>query len=78
MTVKKACSQLNMSTRDFTEMIGASEGTVRNWSSAGTLPRWAKKSIEVAIELEHCKERISRLVDALSIISNGEVPQKAR
>lgn len=54
--VKATCRELGISQKDLAEVIGASEGTVRNWSSSNELPLWAKKSIGLLKENKENKE----------------------
>ena len=39
--VKQTCEELELTQKELAEKIGASEGTVRNWSSSNELPKWA-------------------------------------
>ena len=54
--VKKVCKELGITQKELAEAIGASEGTVRNWSSSNELPLWALKSIELLKENKKNKE----------------------
>lgn len=54
--VKKACAELGLTQKELAEKLGASEGTVRNWSSSNELPQWAINFIEVLNENQKNKE----------------------
>ncbi len=54
--VKKACSDLCITQKELAEKLGASEGTVRNWSSSNELPQWAINFIDVLKENQHNRE----------------------
>lgn len=54
--VKKACSDLGITQKELAEKLGASEGTVRNWSSSNELPQWAINFIDVLKENQHNRE----------------------
>ena len=66
--VKKVCAELGFSQKELAEAIGASEGTVRNWSSSNDLPAWAIKSIELLTENKNNKEIVSTLKHLLSLV----------
>ena len=54
--VKRACKELGITQKELAEKLGASEGTVRNWSSSNELPQWAINFIEVLKENQKNKE----------------------
>ena len=47
--IKQACSELGITQKELAERLGASEGTVRQWSSKGT-PKWAELFIKTILE----------------------------
>lgn len=55
-TVKRACKELGITQKELADKLGASEGTVRNWSSSNELPQWAINFIEVLKENQKNKE----------------------
>lgn len=54
--VKRACKELGITQKELADKLGASEGTVRNWSSSNELPQWAINFIEVLKENQKNKE----------------------
>ena len=54
--IEKARKDLGLSVEELAELLGASVGTVRNWSSTDELPQWAVKSIAAQVELKTCRE----------------------
>ena len=55
-TVKRTCQELGVTQKELAETLGASEGTVRNWSSSNELPLWAMKFIDLLKENQKNKE----------------------
>lgn len=54
--VKNACKELGITQKELSDKLGASEGTVRNWSSSNELPQWAMNFIELLKENQKNKE----------------------
>ena len=67
--VKNVCNDLSITQKELAELIGANEGTVRNWSSSNELPLWAKKSIEMLREIKEAKE-VKETVQKLFILAS--------
>ncbi len=65
--VKKACKELNVSVRDLAELLGASEGTVRNWSSSNDLPQWAINFINLLITNKKEKEIVIKVKEIIEL-----------
>ena len=65
--VKKACKELNVSVRDLAELLGASEGTVRNWSSSNDLPQWAINFIKHLITNKKEKEIVIKVKEIIEL-----------
>lgn len=55
--IKHACKELGITQKELADLIGASEGTVRQWSSKGT-PEWADKSINHLLEIKNLKNQL--------------------
>ena len=62
--IKNACKELEINIIELSEKIGASEGTVRNWTSSNKVPLWALKSIELLKENKK-NQKISALLKEL-------------
>lgn len=54
--VKVTCKELGITQKELADKLGASEGTVRNWSSSNDLPQWALNFIETLKENKKNKE----------------------
>lgn len=54
--VKSTCKELEITQKELADKLGASEGTVRNWSSSNELPQWAINFIETLKENKKNKE----------------------
>jgi len=54
--VKLTCKELGLTQKELADKLGASEGTVRNWSSSNELPQWAINFIETLKENKKNKE----------------------
>src|SRR3989339_1428452 len=54
--VKHTCKELGITQKELADKLGASEGTIRNWSSSNELPQWAINFIEVLKENQKNKE----------------------
>ena len=63
--IEKARKDLNLTVEELAKLIGASVGTIRNWSSSDDLPEWAIKSIAAQVELKKCREFKMSLKDFL-------------
>ena len=68
--VKATCKELGISQKELSEAIGASEGTVRNWSSSNELPLWATKSIELLKENQKNKEIVETIKKLSTLIKS--------
>ncbi|MGJ0341624.1 helix-turn-helix domain-containing protein [Aliarcobacter cryaerophilus] len=66
--VKKVCTELGITQKELAEKLGASEGTVRNWSSSNELPQWALNFIETLIEHKKDKEIVTKFKELLNLI----------
>lgn len=66
--VKKVCAELGITQKELAEKLGASEGTVRNWSSSNELPQWALNFIETLIEHKKDKEIATKFKELLNLI----------
>ncbi|MFW2308049.1 helix-turn-helix domain-containing protein [Aliarcobacter butzleri] len=66
--VKKVCAELEITQKELAEKLGASEGTVRNWSSSNELPQWALNFIETLIEHKKDKEIATKFKELLNLI----------
>ena len=66
--VKKVCAELGITQKEFAEKLGASEGTVRNWSSSNELPQWALNFIETLLEHKKDKEIATKFKELLNLI----------
>lgn len=67
--VKRACKELGITQKELADKLGASEGTVRNWSSSNELPQWAINFIVVLKENQKNKE-IADTVKRLISLTN--------
>jgi len=66
--VKATCRELGVTQKELAESIGASEGTVRNWSSSNELPLWATKSIELLIENRNNREIAETIKKLITLV----------
>lgn len=66
--VKKVCTELGITQKELAEKLGASEGTVRNWSSSNELPQWALNFIETLLEHKKDKEIATKFKELLNLI----------
>lgn len=66
--VKRVCTELGITQKELAEKLGASEGTVRNWSSSNELPQWALNFIETLIEHKKDKEIVTKFKELLNLI----------
>lgn len=66
--VKKVCAELGITQKELAEKLGASEGTVRNWSSSNELPQWALNFIETILEHKKDKEIATKLKELLNLV----------
>ncbi len=66
--VKKVCTELGITQKELAEKLGASEGTVRNWSSSNELPQWALNFIETILEHKKDKEIVTKFKELLNLI----------
>ena len=66
--VKKVCTELGITQKELAEKLGASEGTVRNWSSSNELPQWALNFIETILEHKKDKEIATKLKELLNLV----------
>lgn len=66
--VKKVCAELGITQKELAEKLGASEGTVRNWSSSNELPQWALNFIETILEHKKDKEIATKFKELLNLV----------
>ena len=66
--VKKVCTELGITQKELAEKLGASEGTVRNWSSSNELPQWALNFIETLLEHKKDKDIVTKFKELLNLI----------
>lgn len=66
--VKKVCAELGITPKELAEKLGASEGTVRNWSSSNELPQWALNFINTLMEHKKDKDIVTKLKELLNLI----------
>lgn len=66
--IKKACTELGITQKELAEKLGASEGTVRNWSSSNDLPSWAINFINTLIEHKKDKDIATKFKELLNLI----------
>ena len=67
--VKKVCKELGITQKELAERIGVSEGTIRNWSSKGDVPEWARNFINLLIENKKNQEIVDTLKKLISLSS---------
>ena len=65
--VKKVCKELKVSQKELAELIGASEGTVRNWSSSNDLPQWAINFTNLLISNKKDKAIADKLKELIEL-----------
>ena len=58
--VKKVCKELGITQKELAERMGVNDVTVRNWSSKGNIPDWAKKFMNLLLEYEKVKEKADK------------------
>ncbi|OCL85711.1 hypothetical protein AAX26_01778 [Aliarcobacter thereius] len=66
--IKKTCKELELTQKELAEKLGASEGTVRNWSSSNELPQWALNFIETILEHKKDKEIATKFKELLNLV----------
>jgi DNA-binding XRE family transcriptional regulator len=71
--VKRVCKELGITQKELAERLGASEGTVRNWSASNEPPEWANKFMALMLENEKNKKVGDKLRELLSLV-NSETP----
>lgn len=66
--IKKVCSELGLTQKELAEKMGASEGTIRNWSSSKELPQWALNFIETLLEHKKDREIATKFKELINLI----------
>ncbi len=54
--VEKAKKDLLLTSGELAELLGISEGTLRNWSGSDKVPEWGQKAIAAHREIKELKE----------------------
>ncbi|MFW2605208.1 helix-turn-helix domain-containing protein [Aliarcobacter butzleri] len=66
--IKKTCTELGITQKELAEKLGASEGTVRNWSSSNDLPSWAINFINTLIEHKKDKDIATKFRELINLV----------